>query len=271
MNSVARCPNCNTPLAGRYCHACGQKRLEPQERRFSWFVGQLLKAFTMADSRFFGSIGRLLFRPGSLDRDWLAGRRRRHLAPLSLFLIANLLYFFFPQLTDLNLSLSDQLTGQPHSGLARALVENRLADRGTELAHYAPVYAARATELAKLLVILHAPLTALVLLLLHYRRGVYFVDHLAVALHFWAFTLFIVMALPILLGLLFKLTGLGSALGLQLSVSGLTLLYAWQQLRVAYAQPGWLALVKLLLFLPGLAFAHMIYRSAQFLVAFALS
>lgn len=271
MNSTARCLNCDTILAGRYCHACGQKRIEPEERRFSWFMGQLFKALTMADSRFLGSLGRLLFRPGTLDSDWLAGRRRRHLAPLSLFLIANLVYFFFPQLTDLNLSLADQISRQPHSPIARALVESRLESRGMDLAQYAPVYAARATELAKLLVILHAPLTALVLLLLHYRRGLYFVDHLAVALHFWAFVLFMVMALPVALELLFRLTGLGSPRWLQLGLPLLTALYAWQQLRRAYSQPGWLALAKLPAFLLGFVLAHMAYRAGQFLAAFAMT
>jgi hypothetical protein len=69
-------------LAGRYCHACGQKRIEPQERRFSWFIEQLLKALTMADSRFLGSVGRVVFRPGALDGDWPA------LAKLPVFLLA---------------------------------------------------------------------------------------------------------------------------------------------------------------------------------------
>lgn len=226
----------------------------------------------MADRRLLGSLGRVLFHPGTLDRDWFAGRRRRHLAPLTLFLIANLVYFFYPQLTDLNLSLADQLNSQPHSPLVRAMVEARLESHGVELVSYAAAYEARAGEIAKLLVIVHAPLTALVLLLLHYRRRIYFVDHLAVALHFWAFMLVLVMAVPALLGAWFRLTGIGSPIWLQSLLIGLTTLYAWQQLRVAYAQPGWLALAKLPLFLlGGLFVAHMVYRGAHFLAAFALS
>lgn len=94
MTEQTPCPNCAAVLQGRYCHACGQKRIEPEEQRFGWFLRQLVESLTMVDERFLGSLGRLLFRPGQLDRDWLEGRRKRSLAPLSLFPIANVVYFF---------------------------------------------------------------------------------------------------------------------------------------------------------------------------------
>lgn len=122
-----------------------------------------------------------------------------------------------------------------------------------------------------MLVILHAPLFALALLALHWRRGRYFVDHLAVSLHFWAFLLFVVMVLPWLLWVMFRLTGLGSPFVLQLSLAGIVLLYAWRQMQVAYAQRDWLALANLPLFLGGLVAAHLVYRAVQFFAAFALS
>ena len=270
MTEQTACPNCATPLRGRYCHACGQKRIEPAEQRFGWFLRQLVESLTMVDERFLGSLSRLLFRPGQLDRDWLAGRRKRNLAPLSLFLIANLVYFFYPPLSDLNLSLAEQLA-QPHGALAQQLVEARLASRGIEFEDYALAYQAEATSLAKVLVILHAPLFALALMGLHFRRGRYFVDHLAVSLHFWAFLLCAVMVVPWLVWLLLSATGLGSQGLLQLSLGAVVLLYAWRQMQVAYAQPGWLALAKLPLWLAGLVAAHLVYRAVQFFTAFALS
>lgn len=271
MIDAQSCPNCGATLRGRFCHDCGQKRIEPAERRLGWFFQQLVEALTMVDRRFLGSIGQLLFRPGTLDRDWLAGRRRRHLAPLSLFLIANLVYFFYPPLTDLNLSLAEQVHLQPYSPMAERLVSDRLSSRGVEFDSYAARYEAQATGIAKLMVVLHAPLLALVLLLLHWRRGVFFVDHLAISLHFWAFLLFMVMTVPWLLLLWVRLTDLSAPGMMQLALVGLALLYAWQQMRVAYRQPGWLALLKLPLFALGLVTAHMFYRAVQFLAAFALS
>ena len=271
MSDLAACPNCDTALQGRFCHACGQKRIEPEERRLSWFLGQLFKAVTMADGRFLGSLKRLLFRPGILERDWLAGRRRRYLAPLSLFLIANLVYFFSPPLTDLNMSLAEQVQLQPWSPVAERMVNARLEARGVEFADYALQYKTKATEIAKLLVILHAPILALVLMLLHPRRGLHFVDHLAVSLNFWAFLLFMMMVVPWVLALLLTLAGLASQGWLQLTLAALTCAYAWQQMRLAYGQPGWRALFKLPIFILGFVAAHITYRATQFLVAFALS
>lgn len=265
------CPNCDMVLQGRYCHACGQRRIEPEERRLRWFFSQLVEAFTMVDRRFLGSIGRLMFRPGSLDRDWLAGRRRRNLAPLSLFLIANLVYFFYPPLTDFNLSLAEQVAYQPYSPIAERLVSARLETRGLDFETYAAEYQAHANDIAKLLVILHAPLLALVLLALHARSHPYFVDHLMVSLHFWAFMLFMIMVVPWLLAVLLAVAGLGSQGFLQLAVLALVGLYAWRQMNIAYSQPGWLALVKLPLFILGLVVAHASYRAAQFLLVFLLS
>jgi hypothetical protein len=271
VNASAACPNCDTPLQGRFCHACGQKRIEPEERRLSWFFRQLVKALTMADGRLLGSLGRLMFRPGVLERDWLAGRRRRHLAPLSLFLIANLVYFFYPPLTDLNMSLAEQVRLQPWSPLAERMVDARLEARGIGFEEYAAEYRVKATELAKLMVILHVPLLALVLMLLHPRRGLHYVDHLAVSLNFWAFLLFMMMVVPWVLALLLNIAGLGTRGILQITLFGLTCAYAWQQMRLAYDQPGGRALAKLPVFILGFVVTHMIYRAIQFLVAFALS
>jgi hypothetical protein len=271
MEETATCPNCATLLQGRYCHGCGQKRIEPDELRIGWFMAQLVKALTMADGRFLGSIGRLLFLPGTLERDWLAGKRKRHLAPLSLFLIANLVYFFHPPLTDLNLSLAEQVEQQPYSAMAERMVAARLESRDQDFETYAAHYQAEATAIAKLLVILHAPLLALMLMLLHWRRRLFFVDHLAVSLHFWAFLLFMVMLVPWALALLMRIAGIGSHGLMQATLMTLVSIYAWQQLRVAYVQPAWMALAKLPVFILGFILAHMVYRAAQFLVAYALS
>ena len=255
---------------GRFCAQCGQKRIEPEERRVAWFVRQLIEAVTMVDERFLGSLTRLLFRPGRLERDWLSGRRRRHLAPLTLFLIANLVYFVAPPLTDFNLSLHDQVTSQPWRTTAAALVDARLIERGVSFEHYAREYGARADDLAKLLIILQVPVLAFVLMLTHWRQRLYFVDHLAVSLNFHAFLLIATLVLPpVLIGVVHDLGGSNRIW--QLTLLALMLAYVGRQLQVAYAQRIWLALLKLPLFVIGLGVAHFTYRAMQFALAFALT
>lgn len=266
---TAACPNCGEQLTGRYCAACGQKRIEPDERRLSWFIRQLVEAVTMIDERFFGSLARLLFRPGALEADWFAGRRRRHLAPLTLFLIANLIYFVYPPLTDFNLTLPDQFA-QPWGDTARAMVDARLAGRGMSFDDYAPIYGARADDLAKLMIILQVPVLALMLAALHYRRRLYYVDHLAVSLNFHAFLLTALLVVPPVLGTTFRILG-GAPWMWRVALLAIVLGYAWRQLTRAYGQRAWLAVAKLPLFMLGLAAAHLLYRASQFYLAFLLT
>lgn len=224
----------------------------------------------MVDERFIGSITRLLFRPGRLENDWFAGRRKRHLAPLTLFLIANLIYFVYPPLTDFNLSLTDQVTLQPWRATASAMVDARLADRGVTYEQYAVEYGARADDLAKLMIIIQVPILALVLMIAHFRRPLYFVDHLAVSLNFHAFLLIVVLVAPLILITIVRGAG-GPSWMWQITLLSLIGVYAWRQLTVAYEQPSWLSLLKLPLFILGLAIAHTVYRALQFLLAFLLS
>ncbi|HSJ26146.1 MAG TPA: DUF3667 domain-containing protein [Longimicrobiales bacterium] len=269
--TAGTCPNCDTPLVGRYCHACGQKRIDEEERRFSHFVAEFIREVTLLDGRAARSLTRLLFRPGTVDRDWIAGRRRQHMAPVTLFLLANLLYFFHPPLTDLNLSLPDQLRQQVYGGFATSLVEARLGARGITFSEYAGVYREHATSFAKLMVILHVPILAAVLLLLHVRRHVFYVDHVAVAMHFWTFLLLHAMATPLLFTLVATATGIGTRAVFQVSVLVVMVLYLWQQVRVAYGQSGWLAAAKLPALLAGLVLSHLAYRFVQFIAVFAMT
>ena len=57
--------------------AKADEMVKGMEQRFSWFLRQLVESLAMVDERFLGSLGRLLFRPGRLDRDWLEGRNAR--------------------------------------------------------------------------------------------------------------------------------------------------------------------------------------------------
>ena len=269
------CLNCGEPLADRFCHACGQKRIEPAERTLRHFLGQLLGALTDLDSRLLRSLGALVFRPGLLGAEWLAGRRAHWLSPLALFLLVNLLYFIAPPLSDFNLSLDEQWL-QWYGGWARALVDARLAERGIELDAFAAAYRLEAYSLAKLMIIVHPLLLAPVLWLLHFRRGMPLVEHLAVALQVCALALLILLVLPWIAAAWYRLFP-GPEVTQLPRVWKLALLallgYAFAAtLHRAYGQRLWLALVKAPLALIGVIAAHIyLYRLLLFVLAFGMS
>jgi len=270
-----RCLNCGAALVDRYCAACGQKRIEPEERRLAWFFRELVGSMFGADGRLRRTLASFLLRPGELGAAWLAGQRARYLSPLAVFLLVNLVYFVAPPLTDFNLPLADQF-GQPLFGEhARALTEARLAERGIALEEYAGRFRLEAYSLAKLLVILHPLLLAPVLALMFAWRRIPLVDHLAVALHLWAFDLLALIVVPPAAWALAQGLELPPDIARLLFQGALTATvvgYIGLALRRAYGLALWqLPIVAVLGFLGGMAGHILVYRPVLFYLSFALS
>ena len=86
------CPNCNTPLHGQYCWQCGQRsrvRLITLWELLRDAVGDLFEL----DSRLWRSLKPLMFRPGLLTSDYLAGRRARYMPPFRMYLVLSIIFF----------------------------------------------------------------------------------------------------------------------------------------------------------------------------------
>jgi hypothetical protein len=88
---VPQCLNCGADTPGAYCSVCGQ---EASDYRISTrlFLREVLSIFTL-DSKFFRSIGPLLFKPGQLTIAFTQGKRARYLRPLRLYLFTSFLFF----------------------------------------------------------------------------------------------------------------------------------------------------------------------------------
>lgn len=231
----ARCRNCGAALTGPYCAACGQRDLEDGERRFGHLVREAFAGLTNLDNRFWRTFLTLLFRPGRLSRDYIGGRRAHWLAPITVFLLVNVLYFLAPALTDFSLSFEDHVPGyialqahedpgslppayrermmnwggQFHSPLTAPLVERRVAQRSEQaqarsggersytFADYRRAYERLNDDISKLLIGLHLPVLGLALLVLFWRSRLYYAEHFVVGLHLFSF---LVLLQQLLLG-----------------------------------------------------------------------
>ncbi|MGI9170366.1 MAG: DUF3667 domain-containing protein [Caulobacteraceae bacterium] len=96
----APCANCATPLAGPYCHACGQLA-EDFERSIGSLIVELVENLFHADGRLFRTLPRLVLHPATLTRDYPAGRRAFQIPPLRLFLVIVVLFFLAGSLRGL--------------------------------------------------------------------------------------------------------------------------------------------------------------------------
>ncbi len=88
----AQCRNCGAGIAENYCQHCGQEtRLHMPS--FTEFAHEFIGHYVALEGKLWGTIGRLLFRPGALTNEYLAGRRRRYVEPLRLYLTLSILFF----------------------------------------------------------------------------------------------------------------------------------------------------------------------------------
>ncbi|MBI3284226.1 MAG: DUF3667 domain-containing protein [Burkholderiales bacterium] len=117
------CANCGTALAGAYCHSCGQTA--HIHHSLLHMFEELLHGLFHFETKAWRTIPALMFRPGQLTRNYIAGQRTRYVSPLALFLFLIFLMFLVFSLTggDVVNSISDK----PHSrvGITKELAKTR--------------------------------------------------------------------------------------------------------------------------------------------------
>lgn len=193
------CLNCAEPLLGPYCWSCGQEDLDlhrPLKQLARDAVGDLLNL----DTRFLRTIGPLLFRPGFLIREYLAGRRVRHVQPLKMYLLATLIFFslvaLLPRKHFTVVRTTERPLEAPTGGVRFSLptIDDQstwFAQRIEEASDNAQKDPDRfgATVIANLprAFFLLLPAFALLLKLFYWKQDRYYLDHLIFALYFHAF------------------------------------------------------------------------------------
>ncbi|MGF1532242.1 MAG: DUF3667 domain-containing protein [Bernardetiaceae bacterium] len=97
-DTPTHCLNCDTPLAGRYCHQCGQsRRVQPIGMRYlAYEITHLINLDRGIPHTFL----QLTLRPGHAIRAYIAGHRKRYFNPIKYLLlvsaIAAFIHLFIP-------------------------------------------------------------------------------------------------------------------------------------------------------------------------------
>jgi hypothetical protein len=92
VHTPAACANCDATVSGHYCAHCGQKA-EHAVHSLWHFLSEVAEDLTHADSRLWQTLKALLFKPGFLTCEFLAGRRARYMPPFRLYLVTSVLFF----------------------------------------------------------------------------------------------------------------------------------------------------------------------------------
>jgi hypothetical protein len=86
------CANCEAPLGGHYCANCGQEAILHHASTRE-FLHEFIGHYVALEGKLWGSLVRLLFRPGLLTNEYIRGRRVRFVQPLRLYLSFSVLFF----------------------------------------------------------------------------------------------------------------------------------------------------------------------------------
>ncbi len=268
------CKSCGNTFVGLYCNVCGEKVIEPKDRKFKTFLGSVLIATTFVDNKFAKSLWLTIKNPGFLSREYVDGRRINYMRPLQMFFILNLIYFLFPTLQMFNATLQAQQYVLPHKKLAHQMVLEKIHKEGIDMRGFELIYNDKTTSLAKLLVVVFVVLASLPLSLIFRKRNRYFTDHVALSVELTSFNLAVnAIGLSVIFFILSKLFFLGNmSSGNYLNDITLTIIFVitniyfiFRSARTFYNQKGKRLVIKAMLGVVGLFLTLEVYRFLLFL------
>ena len=271
------CENCGALVPQTFCGVCGQRR-EPPVHSLWHFSQVATEDLTHADSRLWRTLSALLFKPGYLTQQFLAGRRARYLPPLRLYLVLSVVFFLLasatqPKLQVLQISRAEggmpkttltPLEGAKSTPLDSARDAASVAQRttpGCNTRYEGPwkewiVPAAREACVRAVAdngrslrdaflhnvpraMFLFLPLLAAAMMLMYWRPRRYYVEHLLLFVHNHAFVFLLAMLAWLASRLPFVSRWVGLAVALYIAW------YSYRSMRVVYGQGRWLTLSKL--------------------------
>ena len=284
-----RCDNCGASVAGRYCGNCGQ-RLEPPVHSLGHFLTVAMEDVTHADSRLWRTLWALLFKPGYLTHEFLAGRRARYLPPVRLYLVLSLVFFLCASLTHgtpkaarvVPLEGAASLTTTParpgETAEQRAVRECGMINYdGPWQATLRPAaqracLRIRADNARSLMaafrhnlprtMFLFLPLLAALMMLFYWRPRHYYVEHLLLLLHNHACVFVVVPLAWGLSALVPPASGL-----VDFAVFVYLVWYMYRSMRTVYGQGPGLTWAKL----TALSFFYFVFGMLMFVLNFAYS
>ncbi|MFL6660341.1 MAG: DUF3667 domain-containing protein [Massilia sp.] len=213
---ASHCHNCGAAVDYHYCALCGQAtRLHVPSA--SEFIHEFIGHYVALEGRLWQTLRYLMFKPGFLTAEYIAGRRVRYVEPLRVYLTLSILFFALLKGLGPQLLNFDTPPGTKES-IAAEIAREKALDRNDEEGDinlaFAPALSAKINHFMKkpeeerkhllgtafysyvpYALFCLMPLFALYLKLLYLGSGRRYGEHLLFALHTnaAAFAIFIVM------------------------------------------------------------------------------
>jgi hypothetical protein len=119
----SQCLNCATPLAGEYCHTCGQPA--HVHRTLGAFWHDVAHSVLHFDGKIWRTLPLLAWRPGELTRRFVAGERARFVSPMALFLFSVFTMFAVVSIIGGPFNPSSQTPAEERAEMTRDFQQER--------------------------------------------------------------------------------------------------------------------------------------------------
>ena len=206
--SILTCKSCGNKFSGNYCNNCGEKVINQSDRTLKYFFGEFINAITFADNKLWRTLRVILKKPGFLSNEFVEGRRKPYMKPVSIFFLANLIYFLFPLINTFTTPLEIQRNSFSYSPMVIEWVDATVAERNISYAEYRSVYNTKTTELSKLLLVVFAYMLAILFRPIHQgSKRKFFADQLTISLEVMTFILLVTIQFFGLIGLIISKFG----------------------------------------------------------------
>lgn len=95
QRSEKTCLNCGTThLTDMYCPHCGQENIEPKQSIWHLLV-HFFNDITHFDGKLFNTLKFLVFKPGFLSTEYIAGKRKKYLDPVRMYIFVSTVFLIF--------------------------------------------------------------------------------------------------------------------------------------------------------------------------------
>ena len=245
------CKSCSASLNGKFCHVCGEKMVESSDFTLKTLIKQAFDGVTNIDSKIIKSFKYLFFKPGKLTENYVIGIRRPFMKPIQMFLVINVLFFFFLPKADI-LRVPSTWYFKPEYRLNKL---NEMIERtGQSASEIMQLYDDKSLTYSKALVFVIIPFVAILMLLINFKKRYEFGKHIIFAIHYFSFFLVFCVCL------LFTPFVDGNPTIIQTAIVGFNFIYLFFAIKTFYKDNNLISVFKSLIAVAGCMFIALQYR-----------
>lgn len=259
------CTNCGNALVEVYCARCGEKQPSHHDLTVGHFLHDTVHELVHLDSKLFRTLKELMVMPGQLTAEYFAGRKKRYIAPIRLFLTFFAISFLaYSSIKPVAIYSLEGLMAMDPEDQLKSRIERAAKKRNITYEQLSTRIEVRWQKNMSLLSLANILFLAILLKLLYLRR--YFAEHLVFSTHYICFSL----AMTLLYLPVYLLIGLRqNTANYVLMVVGaiIACVYIYLALRRVYGQGGGITLLKSVVIWAGTAFTSMLLMTGSLVAA----